>query len=49
MSKKIKSPKLRDFEDTYMTLRKEWTVKPVTKVISNKKRDIINKGYKEEY
>lgn len=44
MSKKKKT-KLSKFEDTYMAVRKDWSVKPVTKVIPNKKK---NYQFKEE-
>lgn len=46
-SKKLK--KLNDFENTYMSQRKEWTINPITKIIPNKKKELLFKGYKEEY
>lgn len=44
MSKK-KDTKISKFKDTYMTVRKDWCIKPVTKVIPNKKK---NYQFKEE-
>lgn len=46
-SKKLK--KLSDFESAYMSQRKEWIINPITKIIPNKKKKLLFKGYKEEY
>lgn len=40
--------KLKSFEETYLSSRKEWTIKPITRIIPNKKKN-FKYNLMEEY
>lgn len=47
---KKKKLKRSDFEETYFSPRKDWgNIKPTVRIIPNKKKTLIQKGFKEEY
>ena len=47
---KMKKLKRSDFEETYLSLRKyRGNIKPTVRIIPNKKKTLIQIGFKEEY